>query len=402
MTATARCIAPIRVSPHHRCRDGRRRRPCRQASQTALTPLEYCFPPDPLPFSVIAARHADPCCSRSVASPRSWREPSTSIAEAGCFRSRPPIIRSCSTWPSRSSRCGGPNRPCASRSTGLLEARLQSVGCLVLGGLVEGVWPPQSRGDPWLSRPMRQELGLDLPERRIGLSAHDFAQALGAPRGGARPRGQARRRADRGLALRAAARRGRRSGSPWAAALARGANYAAAARANSTRPGQPEAAPVRPAPKPPLEARPRPAQRHRDRALAARPLHDLRQACLEAPSRSTISICRRARPDRGTLIHDFIGDFAKGLPADDARRPGGGDAGDRRAAFQAAGGLSRRRGRSGGRASCASRDWLARFEIARRARARSRLDAEIGGSIAIPFGSRGVQAHRARRPHRAA
>src|SRR6201999_4588100 len=33
--------------------------------------------------------------------------------------------------------------------------------------------------DPWLSRPMRHELGLDLPERRIGLSAHDFAQLLG-------------------------------------------------------------------------------------------------------------------------------------------------------------------------------------------------------------------------------
>jgi hypothetical protein len=27
---------------------------------------------------------------------------------------------------------------------------------------------------------MRQQLGLDLPERRIGLSAHDFAQSLGA------------------------------------------------------------------------------------------------------------------------------------------------------------------------------------------------------------------------------
>src|SRR4029453_14801540 len=47
------------------------------------------------------------------------------------------------------------------------------------GGLVEGVWPPAPRVDPWLSRPMRHELGLDLPERRIGLSAHDFAQLLG-------------------------------------------------------------------------------------------------------------------------------------------------------------------------------------------------------------------------------
>src|SRR5439155_796645 len=38
---------------------------------------------------------------------------------------------------------------------------------------------PAPRVDPWLSRPMRHELGLDLPERRIGLSAHDFAQLLG-------------------------------------------------------------------------------------------------------------------------------------------------------------------------------------------------------------------------------
>ncbi len=64
---------------------------------------------------------------------------------------------------------------------GLLEARLQRVDRVVLGGLVEGVWPPQPRSDPWLSRSMRQELGLDLPERRIGLAAHDFAQLLGAP-----------------------------------------------------------------------------------------------------------------------------------------------------------------------------------------------------------------------------
>ena len=67
------------------------------------------------------------------------------------------------------------------RIYGPLEARLQPVDRLVLGGLVEGVWPPETRSDPWLSRPMRHELGLDLPERRIGLSAHDFAQALGAP-----------------------------------------------------------------------------------------------------------------------------------------------------------------------------------------------------------------------------
>jgi ATP-dependent helicase/nuclease subunit B len=62
---------------------------------------------------------------------------------------------------------------------GPLEARLTQSDRVIMGGLVEGVWPPAPRIDPWLSRPMRHELGLDLPERRIGLSAHDFAQLLG-------------------------------------------------------------------------------------------------------------------------------------------------------------------------------------------------------------------------------
>jgi ATP-dependent helicase/nuclease subunit B len=63
---------------------------------------------------------------------------------------------------------------------GPLESRLMQADRIIVGGLIEGVWPPAPRIDPWLSRPMRHELGLDLPERRIGLSAHDFAQLLGA------------------------------------------------------------------------------------------------------------------------------------------------------------------------------------------------------------------------------
>lgn len=66
------------------------------------------------------------------------------------------------------------------RIYGLLEARLTECDRIILGGLVEGVWPPQPRVDPWLSRPMRHQLGLNLPERRIGLTAHDFSQLLGA------------------------------------------------------------------------------------------------------------------------------------------------------------------------------------------------------------------------------
>jgi ATP-dependent helicase/nuclease subunit B len=62
---------------------------------------------------------------------------------------------------------------------GPLESRLMQADRVIVGGLIEGVWPPSPRTDPWLSRPMRHDLGLDLPERRIGLSAHDFAQLLG-------------------------------------------------------------------------------------------------------------------------------------------------------------------------------------------------------------------------------
>ena len=65
---------------------------------------------------------------------------------------------------------------------GPLEARLQHADHLVLGGLNEGTWPPESAADPWMSRPMRKDFGLPALERRIGLAAHDFAQAFCAPR----------------------------------------------------------------------------------------------------------------------------------------------------------------------------------------------------------------------------
>jgi double-strand break repair protein AddB len=64
---------------------------------------------------------------------------------------------------------------------GPLEARLQQPDVVILGSLNEGVWPRLQEAGPWLSRPMREKLGLTPPERRIGLSAHDFTQALGAP-----------------------------------------------------------------------------------------------------------------------------------------------------------------------------------------------------------------------------
>ncbi|MEM7226355.1 MAG: double-strand break repair protein AddB [Pseudomonadota bacterium] len=65
---------------------------------------------------------------------------------------------------------------------GPLEARLQHVDLMILGGLNEGTWPSEVDPGPWLNRPMRADFGLPAPERRIGLAAHDFAQAFAAPR----------------------------------------------------------------------------------------------------------------------------------------------------------------------------------------------------------------------------
>lgn len=64
---------------------------------------------------------------------------------------------------------------------GPLEARLHHADTVILGGLNEGVWPPDAAIDPWLSRPMKRAFGLPLPEMRLGLSAHDFVQLASAP-----------------------------------------------------------------------------------------------------------------------------------------------------------------------------------------------------------------------------
>lgn len=63
---------------------------------------------------------------------------------------------------------------------GTLEARVQGADLVILGGLNEGSWPEPPTPDPWLNRKMRADAGLLLPERRIGLSAHDFQIAIAA------------------------------------------------------------------------------------------------------------------------------------------------------------------------------------------------------------------------------
>ncbi len=139
---------------------------------------------------------------------------------------------------------------------GLLEARLLDFDCVLLAGLDETVWPPAVETDAFLNRPMRTALGLTAPERRIGQTAHDFVAALGAGEAilsRAKKRGGAPTVASRFLQRLAAAAG---AGAPaMAEAEARGGVYLDLARALD-QPAEFRAAP-RPAPRPPVELRPR-------------------------------------------------------------------------------------------------------------------------------------------------
>jgi ATP-dependent helicase/nuclease subunit B len=191
------------------------------------------------------------------------------------------------------------------RIFGPLEARLQTIDRVVLGGLNEGSWPPETRSDPWLSRPMRRDLGLDPPERRIGLSAHDFAQALGAPEvilsrasklAGA-PTVTSR------FVQRIAALAGQER---WNDVLARGQGYLELARALD-HPAVVKSA-DRPAPKPPLAARPSRLSVTAIEDWLRDPYTIYARYILRLLPLDAVDTPPGAR-DRGTVIHGAIGDF---------------------------------------------------------------------------------------------
>ena len=191
---------------------------------------------------------------------------------------------------------------------GLLEARLQHIDRLILGGLVEGTWPPETRSDPWLNRPMRHDLGLDLPERRIGLSAHDFAQSLGAREviltrpaklGGAPT--VASRFTQRLQAVAGEAR--------WRQALARGETYLHWARMID-QPEAPPAAVKRPLPRPPVALRPKGLSVTEIEMLLRDPYSIYARHVLKLRPLDAVDTPPGAR-DRGTVIHKAIGDFTE-------------------------------------------------------------------------------------------
>jgi ATP-dependent helicase/nuclease subunit B len=202
---------------------------------------------------------------------------------------------------------------------GQLEARLTQSDRIILGGLVEGVWPPAPRTDPWLSRPMRHELGLDLPERRIGLAAHDFAQLLGtddvilshAAKVGGAP-AVASRFLHRLEAVAGEAR--------WQAAKAAGEKYVRFAD-ELDRPDKVEPIP-QPAPTPPRETRPLKLSVTAIEDWLRDPYTIYAKYILRLAPLDPVDMPLSAA-DRGSAIHDALGEFTETfstvLPDDPAR-----------------------------------------------------------------------------------
>jgi ATP-dependent helicase/nuclease subunit B len=273
-----------------------------------------------------------------------------------------------------------PDRHARVRIFGLLEARLQAVDRMVLGGLVDGTWPPETRTDAWLSRPMRQELGLDLPERRIGLSAHDFAQALGAREvilsRAAKVAGVptvASRFVQRLEAVAGAA--------AWARALARGQRYVAWARSLDAPPKTIQRI-AAPQPRPPASARPTSITVTDVEHWLRDPYTIYAKHVLRLVPLDPVDTPPGAR-DRGNLIHDAIGDFSKLYPDRLPPEPAGVLIGLGRVRFAPLADYPEAQAFWWPRFLRIAR-WFARWDAERRA-ALAHAHAEIGGSIDIPL-----------------
>ncbi|NVO15593.1 MAG: double-strand break repair protein AddB [Rhodoplanes sp.] len=266
---------------------------------------------------------------------------------------------------------------------GLLEARLVTVDRLVLGGLAEGIWPPAPVSDPWLSRGMRHTLGLDLPERRIGLSAHDFAQLAGSAAEVVLTRpakvGGAPVSASRFLQRLAAV-----SGGSWKEALKRGETYLALARKLDRPDGPPQRVP-RPEPKPPRAVRPTTLSVTEIEHWLRDPYTIYAKHILKLSPLDPVDLPPGAK-DRGIAIHAAIGTFsatyADALPDD----PLAALLAIGRKEFSALDDTPEARAFWWPRFEDIAR-WFVRFERERRAAAAG-LSAEIRGELTIPLGER--------------
>src|SRR5882672_5907345 len=302
--------------------------------QTALAPLESLASSTPYDFAELAARHREIliALSRDESDTATAFEGLEGSALASAFddllaeqklsglmvalADYPDVFQT--AFADRAVR--RPDKPGARLHIyGPLESRLMQTDRVIVGGLIEGVWPPAPRIDPWLSRPMRHELGLDLPERRIGLSAHDFAQLLGAEDvilSHSAKAGGAPAVASRFLhRLEAVAGEER-----WRAAKAAGEKYVRFAN-ELDRPAKVEPIP-QPAPKPPRATRPLKLSVTAIEDWLRDPYTIYAKYILKLAPLEPVDMPLSAA-DRGSAIHDALGEFtqtfATKLPDDPAR-----------------------------------------------------------------------------------
>ncbi len=299
----------------------------------ALAPMESLGPPKPHDFAGLAERHRDVliALSRDQHGVAAAFEGPQGVALAAAFddlldeHGSGGLMVQLGDYPEVFQTAFGDRmvrRPELAhahlRIYGPLEARLTQSDRVIIGGLVEGVWPPAPRIDPWLSRPMRHQLGLDLPERRIGLSAHDFAQLLGADDvilSHAAKVGGAPAVASRFLhRLEAVA------GEPrWKAATSAGEKYARFAD-ELDRPDKIEPI-LQPAPKPPRATRPLKLSVTAIEDWLRDPYTIYAKYILKLAPLDPVDMPLSAA-DRGSAIHDALGEFtqtfATTLPDDPA------------------------------------------------------------------------------------
>jgi len=297
------------------------------ALKTAFAPLESLAPAKPYDFAELAQRH------REILIALSGDESGVAVAFEGAEGSS---LASAFDDLLREQRMSGlmvalsdypevfqtafadravrrPEKPGARLHIyGPLESRLMQADRVIVGGLIEGVWPPAPRIDPWLSRPMRHELGLDLPERRIGLSAHDFAQLLGAGDvilSHSAKAGGAPAVASRFLHRLEAVAGGKR----WDAATLAGDQYVRFAEALD-RPQKVEPI-AQPAPKPPRATRPLKLSVTAIEDWLRDPYTIYARYILKLDALDPVDMPLSAA-DRGSAIHDAIGEFTRDFAAD--------------------------------------------------------------------------------------
>ncbi len=170
---------------------------CLERIIDALTPLQEACQAGRADVATFARAHAE-SCERIATTPdtpgaeRMWRD-ADGEAAAALLRD---LMSEAEALPDltlddyarvlerlmRAASVRGPIDPdVRARAVPPVEARLLSADRVILAGLNEGVWPAPVVDDAFMSRGMRETAGLPDRERRIGQAAHDFAQLACAP-----------------------------------------------------------------------------------------------------------------------------------------------------------------------------------------------------------------------------